>query len=165
MGVQERLRFVPAGWSESYEFTEADALHALDVIDALIEEKCGAREVHDPEKLPWDAIRSTLRKGVFGGRVTTAVDQKGLDDLVNYLFVQESFNVDYNLVKGVDDGPKLPEHTSKDACFQWIEGLQSYTPPTWIGLDNSAEVEREYRITQSVLKNVGLVSKKCEDDS
>jgi dynein heavy chain 1, cytosolic len=29
--IQERLRYVPNGWSEKYEFTEADASHALDV--------------------------------------------------------------------------------------------------------------------------------------
>jgi dynein heavy chain 1 len=29
--IQERLRYIPSGWSEKYEFTEADASHALDV--------------------------------------------------------------------------------------------------------------------------------------
>lgn len=29
--IQERLRYVPDGWSEKYEFTEADASHGLDV--------------------------------------------------------------------------------------------------------------------------------------
>jgi len=29
--IQERLRYIPNGWSEKYEFTEADATHALDV--------------------------------------------------------------------------------------------------------------------------------------
>ena len=33
--IQERLRYIPNGWSEKYEFTEADASHALDVYVVL----------------------------------------------------------------------------------------------------------------------------------
>ena len=42
--IQERLRFMPNGWSEQYEFTEADATHALDVIDSLVDDACGKRQ-------------------------------------------------------------------------------------------------------------------------
>jgi len=34
--IQERLRYIPNGWSEKYEFTEADALHGLDVYVLLL---------------------------------------------------------------------------------------------------------------------------------
>lgn len=52
--VQERLRFMPNGWSEQYQFTEADATHALDVIDSLVDDAFGKRKQNiDPEKLPW----------------------------------------------------------------------------------------------------------------
>jgi dynein heavy chain 1 len=161
--VQERLRYVPAGWTQRYEFTEADATHALDVIDALIEEKTGGKQVMlDPEKLPWDAIRSTLCKGVFGGRVTADSDQEVLDNMVNSLFTKECFNVDFNLVPSVSGGPALPENTAKENCFEWIDGLPSHAPPTWIGLDSSAEVEREARLAQAVIAKVEQVFAKCD---
>ena len=161
--IQERLRYVPAGWSEKYEFTEADATHALDVIDALIEQECGGKQTMlDPEKLPWDAIRSTLYMGVFGGRVTASSDQEVLNNLVNSLFVKDCFNLDFKLVPSLADGPSLPENTTKENCFEWIAGLPSHAPPTWIGLDSSAEVDREARLAKSVAGKVELVFSKCE---
>jgi len=155
--IQERLRYFPAGWSERYEFTEADAIHALDVIDSLVEEAAGGRQQLDPEKLPWDAIRSTLCMGVFGGRVTNPVDQEALDALVNSVFSKESFDVSFKLGQAAE-APCLPDGTSKDECFQWIESLPSHTPPELIGLDGSAEAAREQRIAESVLNKIGVVS-------
>ena len=81
--IQERLRFMPNGWSEQYEFTEADATHALDVIDSLVDDACGKRQNLDPKKLPWEAIQSTLCKGASGGRITNDSDKEILDNLVN----------------------------------------------------------------------------------
>jgi dynein heavy chain 1 len=156
--IQERLRYVPMGWSEPYEFTESDPTHALDVIDRLTEENPGGKQsMLDPEKLPWDAIRSTLIRGVFGGRVTESVDEVVLSDLVNSLFSTDCFNVNFALAPKVDNGPTLPENTSKENCFEWITGLPSHAPPTWIGLDSSAEAEREKRIGQEVSRKVELV--------
>jgi len=164
--IQERLRYVPQGWSEKYEFTEADATHALDVIDALIKDMSSEADALDPEKLPWDAIRSTLRKGVFGGRVTQPVDQDVLDKLVNYLFVPESFNLGFKLVVDLPDAPTLPEGTSKEECFSWISSLTPHTPPTLLGLDADAEKELELRKAQSIKEKVDRVAaKQAKEDS
>ena len=161
--IQERLRFMPNGWSEQYEFTEADAIHALDVIDALVNKACEKKLNIDPEKLPWEAIRTTLCKGVFGGRVTNDADQEILDNLVNTIFVPESFNVDFSLVN-VDGAPVLPEGSSKDECFAWINSLPSHNPPTWIGLDKSAEAARDQMVAESVVKKYGIVSDALSDE-
>lgn len=155
--IQERLRFMPNGWSETYEFTEADAIHALDAIDALVDDACGKKQNLDPEKLPWEAIRTTLRKGVFGGRITNDADQVILDDLVNETFVPEAFNVNFKLAK-VEGAPALPEGASKDEVFSWIDSLPSHNPPTWIGLDDTAEIERDKTVAESVVKKFGIVT-------
>jgi len=158
--IQERLRYVPSGWSERYEFTEADATHALDVIDSLMEDMGGDKELLNPEKLPWDAIRSTLRKGVFGGRVTQPVDQKVLDNLVNFLFVPDTFNLNFKLVPDIESSPILPESTAKEGCFEWIASLAAHTPPTWVGLDSDAEQELEARKAKSIKEKIEKVSSK-----
>lgn len=174
--IQERLRFVPTGWSEPYEWTEADATHALDVIDSLYDEgrSSGGRhqqQAHaqaqppsDPEKLPWDAIRSTLCQGVFGGRITADRDQEVLDALIQRMFVPRSFDVDFALVPGVTDGPILPDDVSHTSCLEWISRLPLQAPPTWIGLDSSAEVEREQRLAESIVRKVAIIQLKCESD-
>jgi dynein heavy chain 1, cytosolic len=160
--IQERLRFVPTGWTEAYEWTEADANHGLDVIDSLLEASGGLQQT-DPEKLPWDAIRSTLCRGVYGGRVTKESDQTVLDDLVNAVFVPRAFDVGFALVEEADGGVLAPESSStRDQIWDWIHALPSHTPPSWIGLDRSNEVEREQRMADAVSASVLLVQSKCD---
>lgn len=154
--IQERLRYIPTGWTEAYEFSEADALHALDVVDSLLDKASGGKSTTDPDKLPWDALRSTLCNSIFGGRVTKDVDQKVLDNLVSSLFVPNSFDVNFKLVD-TDDAPCLPDNTSMAECLSWIESLSEYTPPTWIGLDGAAEVARSEAIAKSVMTKVSIV--------
>merc|ERR1719354_773586 len=86
----------------------------------------------DPDKLPWGAIQTTLCKGIFGGRITKDVDQDVLDQLVSSLFVPSCFDVNFKLVDE-EQGISLPDITTKDKCFAWIEELDDYTPPKWIG--------------------------------
>jgi dynein heavy chain 1, cytosolic len=161
--IQERLRFIPNGWSEAYEWTEADAIHALDVIDSLLVQE---KNPTDPEKLPWDAIRSTLRKGVYGGRITRESDQKVLDELVDSVFVSRAYDVGFQLVSTDCGGPVfVPEECSREQIMDWIHNLPSRTPPSWIGLDDSAEVEREQRTAKSVIQKVQLVQEKCNINS
>jgi dynein heavy chain 1, cytosolic len=39
--IIERQRYIPLGWSKKYEFNEADQRCSLDLIDELIDAKCG----------------------------------------------------------------------------------------------------------------------------
>jgi dynein heavy chain 1 len=160
--IQERLRFVPNGWSEAYEWTEADAIHALDVIDSLLEQE---KNPSDPDKLPWDAIRSTLQKGVYGGRITETSDQNVLDDLVNTVFVPQSYDVGFELVSsercGGTHSVLVPEECSREQILEWIHNLPSRTPPSWIGLNDAAEIEREQRTALSVIEKVQMVQERC----
>ena len=114
---------MPNGWSEQYEFTEADATHALDVIDSLVDDACGKRQNLDPKKLPWEAIQSTLCKGASGGRITNDSDKEILDNLVNCIYA------DFALAD-VDGAPVLPEGSSQDELFAWIGSLPPHNPPT-----------------------------------
>jgi len=162
--IQERLRFVPMGWSESYGFTESDANHALDSIDALFDGSSGGKQHLPPEQIPWEAIRTTMSKSIFGGRIAKDVDQEALDKLLNRLLDADCFEVDFKLVE-VPDGPILPEHTSMENCLQWIASLPTYNPPTWIGLDNSAETQRSKLLAKRALDKMGLVVEGVKDDT
>lgn len=41
--VQERLRYQPLGWANSYEFTDADLRVACDTLDFLVDAAAQAR--------------------------------------------------------------------------------------------------------------------------
>ena len=58
--IQERLRYVPLGWSKHYEFTEADLKCALDTIDIWIDLIAMGRTNLPIDKLRWEALRTLL---------------------------------------------------------------------------------------------------------
>ena len=96
-------------------------------------------------------MRSTLCKSIFGGRITTDIDQDTLDQLVGNVFIPECFNVNFKLVEA-ENSPCLPDTSSRDDCFAWIESLPSYTPTVWIGLDGSAEQIRSKAVAKSIME-------------
>ena len=55
--IQERLRYVPLGWSKHYEFTEADLKCALDTIDIWIDLIAMGRTNLPIDKIPLDCDR------------------------------------------------------------------------------------------------------------
>lgn len=73
--VQERLRYTPLGWSKKYEFSEADAQCALNVIDQWVDSVAHNKAHIDPENLPWKALRTIVSQSLYGGRVDNAFDQ------------------------------------------------------------------------------------------
>lgn len=154
--IQERLRYVPTGWLEAYEFTESDAIHAVSVIDSHIDLAFAGKQTIDPEKLPWDAFQTSLSKDIFGGRITKDRDQQILNQLVSSLFVPSCFDINFKLAN-VDGAPCLPDGTSRSECFAWVQSLPSYTQPTWIGLDASDETLRSKAIVETVMERVGKI--------
>jgi dynein heavy chain 1 len=80
--VQERRRYCPLGWTKRYEFSEADAMCAIDVIDEWLDGVSGSgagegrfRPHVDPAKIPWAALRTLLCQSLYGGRVDVPFDQ------------------------------------------------------------------------------------------
>ena len=51
----------------------------------------------DPERIPWDALRTLIGQSVFGGKIDNEFDNKILTSLVNQFFRPESFNMDFPL--------------------------------------------------------------------
>jgi dynein heavy chain 1 len=51
----------------------------------------------DPEKIPWDALRTLIGQSVFGGKIDNEFDNKILTSLVNQFFRPDCFNHDFKL--------------------------------------------------------------------
>lgn len=58
--VQERIRYTPIGWSKVYEFNESDQRCTLDCIDEWLDSMGKGRQNVDPDKIPWDALRTLI---------------------------------------------------------------------------------------------------------
>ncbi|KAJ3212195.1 hypothetical protein HDU67_003972 [Dinochytrium kinnereticum] len=139
--VQERLRYVPIGWTKSYEFNESDYDMALTVVDSWLDDAASGRSNIAPERIPFDAIKSLLTETVYGGKIDNSFDQVLLESFVNSLFGSFCFDINFALVNAHDGGNKLiiPEGTRMDQILQWVSGLPDQQPPSWLGLPSNAE--------------------------
>ena len=141
--IGERLRYTPIGWSKYYEFNEADQRCALDAVDEWIDIFGKDKMNIDPNKIPWDAIRTIISQSMYGGKIDNEYDHKILISLVQHYFNPNTFNFNYPLYKASigSQGTTLivPECRNNSAYIDWINNLPSVESPEWSGLPNNAE--------------------------
>jgi len=137
--IQERLRYVPLGWSKAYEFNESDLRCALDTIDVWIDSAALNRTNLPPEKIPFDAIFTLLSECVYGGKIDNTFDRRLLDTFLKQLFSIKSFDDDCRLVSDESLQIGVPDAIRREQFVQWIEALKHQQTPSWLGLPNSAE--------------------------
>lgn len=140
--VQERLRYTPIGWSKVYEFNQSDQNCLLKCIDEWIDSMGQGREVIDPDKIPWDALRTLASQSIFGGKVDNDFDLKILQSLVDYFFRKETFDLDYPLFNSMEAAGEqltIPDVKSYKEFMAWIKALPSKESPAWSGLPLNVE--------------------------
>jgi dynein heavy chain 1 len=91
--IQERLRYVPLGWSKTYEFNESDLKCGLDTIDVWTDSVAMGRTNLPPNKLPFNAIYTLLSECVYGGKIDY-YDHRLLDTFLRQLFSLQAFRME-----------------------------------------------------------------------
>jgi dynein heavy chain 1, cytosolic len=139
--VQERLRYVPLGWSKVYDFNDSDLASAFNTIDTWLNAAAKGRANVDPVSIPWDAVRTLIKQSVYGGRVDSDFDQKILDAFVDGLFTAHAYNVDFDLVPSISGSQNLnvPDGTKLEHFLSWVQNLPDRQPPAWLSLPPTAE--------------------------
>jgi len=139
--VQERLRYVPLGWSKIYDFNDSDMSSAFGTIDTWLNAVAKGRANVDPATIPWDALRTLIKQSVYGGRVDSDFDQRILDAFVDKLFTPAAYNVDFDLVPtiGGDHALGAPDGTKLEHFLSWVQRLPDREPPSWLSLPPTAE--------------------------
>ncbi|KAG2045236.1 dynein heavy chain protein 1 [Suillus americanus] len=139
--VQERLRYVPLGWSKTYDFNDSDMASAFGTIDTWLNAVAKGRANVDPANIPWDALRTLIKQSVYGGRVDSDFDQRILDAFVDKLFTPAAYNVDFDLVPtiGEDHALEAPDGTKLEHFLTWVQRLPDREPPAWLSLPPTAE--------------------------
>ena len=142
--VEERLRYVPVGWTKYYEFSEADLKCSLSVIDRTLNAASRGLTHIDPSSLNWTAISRLLSDSFYGGRVDNPFDDELLHSLIRRLFVPQAFDSRFPLVQYVHPNGTLeqifaPEGTTKRDFELWTDALPIYNSPVWLGLPATAE--------------------------
>lgn len=165
--IQERLRYSPFGWTKHYEFSEADAVCTIDVVDQWIDDIAGSRAHINPEDIPWQALRTLLSQSLYGGRIDHSYDQAALDSFINTIFNAKSYATAAILVTDNVTGKPLvtlPDSLQHHALEQWIATvLPESNSPSWIGLPVSADNQLQVITGQSILLKLSAL-KSCMDD-
>eukprot|EP00051_Salpingoeca_urceolata_P022687 m.374324 g.374324 ORF g.374324 m.374324 type:complete len:4620 (-) comp20005_c1_seq6:68-13927(-) len=142
--VQERLRYVPLGWSKKYEFGDSDLRTAADTIDMWIDAASDGRAHIDPDKVPWSAIRKLVATTIYGGRLDNEIDSRLIASFVETVLVPQSFDVGFDFVPADPmsgtSAVKAPEGFKLEQFVEWASGLPASQPPTWLGLPANAEM-------------------------
>jgi dynein heavy chain 1 len=136
--VQERLRYVPIGWSKAYEFSQSDFKGACDVIDYWMDSIGRGRAHLSPDAIPWRAIKVILKESLYGGRVDNKFDQALMDALLDNVFCAESYDVNFQLVHETET-LTIAAGKTKEHFLEWIHSLPNTNTPLWLGLPSSAE--------------------------
>ncbi|KZP00669.1 dynein heavy chain protein 1 [Calocera viscosa TUFC12733] len=139
--IQERLRYVPLGWSKTYDFNNSDLEAALRTIDEWLMSSAKGRANMDPATIPWPAIRTLLKQSVYGGRVDSDFDQQVLDAFIDGLFTPAAYNVDFDLVPRSENERVLqpPDGIKMNHFLEWVHKLPDIEPPAWLSLPPNAE--------------------------
>lgn len=141
--ISERLRYTPIGWSKAYEFNEADQRCALDAVDEWIDIFGKDKTNIDPNRIPWDAIRTIIAQSMYGGKIDNEYDHKILLSLVQHYFNEKTFNLNYPLFKAAVGSNNqmlyIPECRNNQSYIDWINQLPTVESPEWSGLPNNAE--------------------------
>jgi dynein heavy chain 1 len=125
------------------------------------------RQNVDPEKIPWDALRTLICQSVFGGKIDNDFDNKILASLVNQFFRAESFNFEFPLFTVATDSEenilKIPDVKNYKGFLQWIKDLPSIESPTWSGLPLNVEKLVRERQTIQLIANIKMIQTTGDD--
>ncbi|XP_063712959.1 cytoplasmic dynein 1 heavy chain 1-like isoform X4 [Symsagittifera roscoffensis] len=168
--VQERLRYSPLGWSKKYEFTDSDLKCGCDLLDTWIDSTSKGRSNLPPEKIPWDAMRTTLANCIYGGKIDNDFDQMLLNAFLMNLFTAKSFEGDFALIDDSDGQGTpilMPDGIRHEQFVKWVGDLPDTQTPSWLGLPNNAETvlltTRGIEMTTKLLKMRTLEDESEED--
>lgn len=119
------------------------------------------RQNVDPDKIPWDALRTLIGSSVFGGKIDNEFDNKILTSLVNQFFRPESFNLEFPLFTVPPESDeqvlKVPDVKNYKGFLQWIKELPDVESPSWSGLPLNVEKLVRERQTVSLIQNMLLL--------
>lgn len=156
--LQERRRFIPQGWSQKYEFGEADlkaALHLLKWLDSLT---LGGR-------IDWLIMQKLNENVAFGGRINNLRDLKVLQRYLQEFFNNDSLSSRWTPLEGKVTIPTSSQWTD---YLNALTKLPSQDTPEMFKLSKKSNASREIDYGLEILRELRMSyygSGECDDDN
>jgi dynein heavy chain 1 len=141
----------------------------LECIDEWLDSLGTGRETIDPDKIPWDALRTLAADSIFGGKVDNEYDLKILQSLVDYFFKKETFDMAYPLFDSMEavreeDQLVIPDVKGYKEFQAWVRNMPSVESPAWAGLPLNVEKLNRIRQADSLIKNIKQIQNADEEE-
>lgn len=117
-------------------------------------------------------IRSLITE-MYGGKIDDEGDFKMLSQLIHKFLTPEAYEINHKLVEGAgetnNDGGDaagdlvVPQGTSMQEFWGWIQALPEREPPTYLGLPANAEKLLLVGLGQGLIDNVRTVTDRLEE--
>ncbi|XP_072143695.1 cytoplasmic dynein 2 heavy chain 1 [Dermacentor andersoni] len=135
--LQERLSYVPQGWTKRYDFSEADLRAGADAVRRLCG-RSGGGSSSGPG--PWETLRGLFELSVYGAHLDDPFDRRVLGAYVRQYFDQSTLpGSDRKEPAQLAQGVRVPTSTSLQAHIQLIEQLPDEDPGGYLGLAANVE--------------------------
>jgi dynein heavy chain 1, cytosolic len=121
----------------------------------------------DPEKIPWDALKTLISQSVFGGKIDNEFDQKILASLVDKFFSPEVYNETFALfdppVGTEEQTLVVPVFKGHKDYVGFIKQISLTETPAWSGLPNNVEKIVRERAANSLVTNIKIIQGTGDD--
>lgn len=175
--VVGRLRYIPNGWSRSYEFNETDLDITIKTINDWVNRIYKSSAIV-PDTIPWSSIRKLICESIYGGKVdNNSVDSELLNTLANFFFNEHIFGAKFNINSYVTylsskmsnstistissaDHIILPDVTSIKDLIEWVSNSMPEEDISWLCLPESSELIRKTKLSESIFTELNKFKQK-----
>uniref|UniRef100_A0A1I8MV06 Dynein heavy chain, cytoplasmic n=1 Tax=Musca domestica TaxID=7370 RepID=A0A1I8MV06_MUSDO len=144
--IQERRRFIPQGWSQKYEFGEADLKAALQIVRWLDSITLGGR-------VDWSIMQKLNENVAFGGRINNLRDLRVLQNYLQTFFNNDSLSSRWS---PFDDKVIIPTSSQWSDYMNALSKLPAQDAPELFKLSKKSNASREIVYGMEILKELRM---------
>lgn len=153
--IQERRRFIPQGWSQKYEFGEADLKAALQLLKWLDTLTLGGR-------IDWLIMQKLNENVAFGGRINNLRDLNVLQKYLQEFFTNDALSSRWT---PLDGKVVIPTSTQWSDYLNALAKFPSHDDPDVFKLSKKSNISRQIDYGLEILKELRISHYGVGDDS
>lgn len=131
--LQERRKYIPQGWSQKYEFGNADLKAAQNIVGWL-------ENSFNSSKMDWSVLQNLCHSVAYGGRMNNSRDLEVLKKYLKLFFNNECLS---NKWSPIDLGVNIPTTGNIQEYLNTIQKFADVDKPEMFGLSLQSNVNRE----------------------
>jgi len=155
--LQERRSYLPQGWAQEYEFSQADLRAGVHLVQDIIEGAAGSEK-----SMAWASLLGLLECSVYGGRVDHSEDARILRALLATVMHWDVFSGKRPPADGAPLCPSSPvagesSSVTFSQCVSLVKKLPTLDPPSLLGLPDNVHVAKSWLAHAELLRRLKLL--------